>query len=66
MDFRARAVERIDNPRRASLEPSIVLDHQLKRNKVRINQVLEIPSGPVGSQNKTCQAKSLFQVQMSR
>ena len=44
IDFYANEVERIDHPRRASLE----LNVKLKRKKVRINQVLVIPSGPVG------------------
>ena len=44
----------------------LCLSHQLKRRKVKINQVFGIPSEPVGSQNRSCQVKSLSRVQMRR
>ena len=71
MDFYAEEVERIDHPMRASLEPSVVPgpptgETEIPRSdqKVKIIQVLGMPNGSVGNQNRTCQAKYLLQVQM--
>ena len=65
----AKEVEIIDHSRRSSLEP--YLDQQLEirkfhavTQKVKIIQVFGMSNGPVESQNRTCQVKSLFQVQM--
>ena len=68
MDFCAKEVERIDHPRRVSLEPMLCLNRQLERLDESEDQpsVRGTPNEPVGNQNRTCPVKSLFHVQMKR
>ena len=61
MDFYAKEVERIDHPRRASLEPSVVLgpptgEKEGARDAKRAR----------GEPDRTCQVRSLIQVKTTR
>ena len=67
MDFYAKEVERIDHPRRVAMEPSAVPEPSTEEKEGEDQpSVLGISSEPVGNQNRTCQVKCRFQVQMKR
>ena len=67
MDLYAKEVERIDHPRRASLEPSVVFESPTEEKEGEDQpSVRDTKTSPWGSQNRTCQVKSQFRVQMRR
>ena len=73
MDFYAKKVENLIFQGEHHGNRVSRLDHQLETQKfhavtqkVKIIQVLGMSNGLVGSQNRTCQVKYLFQVQTRR
>ena len=66
MDFHAKEVERIAHPRRVSLEPSVVPETSTEEKDSEDHSSSRDVKRPRGNQNRTCQVKYLFQVQMRR
>ena len=56
MDFKAKEVDRIDHPRRVSLEPNVVLEPSTEEkggNQPSVRDTKRARGGPIPSANET-------------